>query len=160
MPKAEHIPTPAEQRMQSAAILPPLVDLARANFAFEDMKHAFDRAMIESKDNTPAHRIAEAAFDRAEATAMALHDLTLMLPVRTLADAAAWSLVCFTELDFLYESKAAEDAGLSDSLGAIFRGIAGVAIVLAEAVGQDLAETSGPETIELLRLHAGVELTQ
>jgi hypothetical protein len=146
--------------MQSAAILPPLAELARANFAFRNAKHAFDRAVVESKDNTPAHRIAEAAFDRAEATSLALHDLALMLPVRNLADAAAWSLVCFAELDVLRNSEAAWDAVLSDRLDAIFRGIAGVAIVLAKAVGQDLSETNDPDTIELLRLHAGVELTQ
>ena len=48
--------------------------------------------------------------------------------------------------------------GLSDSLGAIFRGIAGVAIVLAEAIGQDLDSFATPSTAALIRRHAGAGL--
>jgi len=163
MPKAIK-PTTTEPAAGGAppaiTALPSLADLGRLSTALHAAKHVHDCAMIEAKKSTSAYHAAKASFVRADATACALDELAISLPVRTLQGAAAWAMLCFSELDALRDCDAAEKSGLSNNLGIIFRGIAGLAIVLAEATGQTVADLSNEATARLVCRHAGVGVAQ
>jgi hypothetical protein len=164
MPKATKPPTTRHLNvaapLSAIAALPSLADLGRLSTALHAAKHVHDCAMVEAKKSTPAFHAAKAAFVRAQETACALDELAISLPVQTLQDAAAWAVLCFSELDVLRDCDAAEKSGLSRNLGIIFRGIAGMAIVLAEATGQTVADLSDEATARLVHRHAGVEVAQ
>ena len=150
-------PTAPPQPVGPFADVPSLAELGRISLSLHDRKHEQDCLMLAAADDSREYLDAKLRFNRLEATAFAVDDMAITLPVRTLADAAAWAVFGYGEIEGLALGAAAEEAGLSDRLKVVMRGLAGVALVLVKATGQSPDTLMCAETEALLRKYAAAE---
>jgi len=140
--------------------LPKLADLGRISFVLHARKHQLDLAILAADKQGRDCADEKAHFLRLQTTAIALDDLGVTLPVRTLADAAAWAVFGYGELEAIATGDLAEKAGIASQLMVLLRGIAGMALVLADATGQWPEALVCADTVALMRRHAGAGVAQ
>jgi hypothetical protein len=132
--------------------IPTVFDLGRHLAGLWDRLTHHDELQTKSRENTDAHRQAEADYKAVDEEIEAIEALIFARPVRSLADGAALAVTAYRSAEFLSAIEATSDC--KSEIGHLVKALARLSILLTEAAGLPATLLTGPDSAALIARYA------